>query len=70
MILREFMKFYLILQSDETAKYAGEISDHNDDQSNHGEGDEEAGVAARHAGGRDDGEDQLEIRREKSTLKP
>ena len=57
---------YLVLQSHETAEYPGQISHHNDDQTNHGERDEEARVAASHAGRRDDGEDQLEIRRKKS----
>ena len=50
---------YLILQSHEIAKYASQIPHHDDDEADHGEGDEEAGVAAGHAGGRNDGEDQL-----------
>ena len=56
----------LILQSHKTAKYAGQIPHHDDDETDHGEGDEEAGVAAGHAGGRDDGEDQLEKKNFKS----
>ena len=61
MLFLFLISFYLIFQAHETAKYPGQIPHHDDDQSNHGERHEEARVAASHAGGRDDGEDQLEI---------
>ena len=47
------------MQPYNAAKYIREISDHDDDQSDHGEGDNEAGVAAQQPGRRNDSEDQL-----------
>merc|ERR1719348_2262127 len=40
---------YLILQIDDTSEDGGEISDHDDEQADHGEGSHEAGPAASHA---------------------
>ena len=52
---------YLVIESNETPEYLSQVSHHDDDQSDHGEGYEEAGVATHQPGWRDDSEDQLEI---------
>ena len=51
---------YVRVQSYDAAEYLRQVADHDDRQADHGEGDDEAGVAAQQAGGRNYGEDQLE----------
>ena len=54
------MMSYVRVQSYDAAEYLRQVADHDDRQADHGEGDDEAGVAAQQAGGRNYGEDQLE----------
>ena len=52
---------YVRVESHNAAEYLCQVADQDDDEADHGERDDEAGVAAQQAGGRNYGEDQLEI---------
>ena len=51
---------YVRVESDDAAEYLSQVADHDDGQADHCEGDDEAGVAAQQAGGRNYSEDQLQ----------
>ena len=51
---------YVRVEADNATEYLCQVADHDDGEADHGERDDEAGVAAQQAGGRNYGEDQLE----------
>ena len=51
---------YVRVESHNAPEYLCQVADQDDDEADHGERDDEAGVAAQQAGGRNYGEDQLE----------
>ena len=57
--LSQFPLSYIRVKSYDTSKYICEISDDDDDHSDHGERDDEARIATQKTGRRNDGEDQL-----------